>query len=385
MRDRNDIFGEPEPPRPAGTPAEQRTRIPQARIQDDDDGGDRRQPPRNPPAGPRKRKGRLILAIVADVLAAALILLVFYITNYEVANEQEGIDLPAPTKTTASTPTPTQSKEATPGPSGSVEPTLSPTPSTATDPTSWRGKFADKFTTGEVVQTENSYKSANINVSYEKKQNGGVVYYVVDIYLADLKYFKTAFAKNPDKMGATEHATKIGQENNAVVAINGDYCSANRGVVIRNGKWYPNGAKESDQLVLNYDGTMQTYTANELDVDKLKSQGAWQVWTFGPMLLKDGKPMTEFNSTLMRANARSAIGYYEPGHYCFVMVDVGNPSKSDGMTLTQLSKLFADLKCKAAFNLDGGHSAEMAFGGKTASKPQDGGRPVSDIVYIPKE
>jgi exopolysaccharide biosynthesis protein len=99
------------------------------------------------------------------------------------------------------------------------------------------------------------------------------------------------------------------------------------------------------------------------------------------MLLKDGQPMETFNSKENPLNPRTAIGYYEPGHYCFVVVD-GRQTDSKGMTTKDLSKLFYSLKCKAAFNLDGGQSAEMAFMGKLYNTPFGGGRAINDIVYI---
>ncbi len=40
--------------------------------------------------------------------------------------------------------------------------------------------------------------------------------------------------------------------------------------------------------------------------------------------------MTEFNSTLGKANPRTAVGNYEPGHYCFLVVDGRQPGYSDG-------------------------------------------------------
>ena len=98
------------------------------------------------------------------------------------------------------------------------------------------------------------------------------------------------------------------------------------------------------------------------------------------MLLQDGRAMTEFNSELTRANPRSAIGYYEPGHYCFVQVDGRDKNNSRGMTLEELSQLFEDLGCTAAYNLDGGQSSGFAWMGRLLSYPY--GRNVSDIIYV---
>ena len=97
------------------------------------------------------------------------------------------------------------------------------------------------------------------------------------------------------------------------------------------------------------------------------------------MLLDNGQPMTEFNSDVQRANPRSAIGYFEPGHYCFVQVD-GRIESSRGMTLEELSQLFADLGCTVAYNLDGGQSSGIVWQGQLQSYPYN--RPVSDIIYV---
>jgi exopolysaccharide biosynthesis protein len=142
-----------------------------------------------------------------------------------------------------------------------------------------------------------------------------------------------------------------------------------------------------DVCVMFNDGTIQTFSPKDFDIEKIKTQGAWQAWTFGPMLLKDGQPMKkeEFNSGVNTKNPRSAIGYFEPGHYCFLIVDGRQAGYSGGMSTEEMSQLFFDLGCKAAFNLDGGQSAEMAYMGELANKPFDGGRSINDILYIADE
>ena len=53
-----------------------------------------------------------------------------------------------------------------------------------------------------------------------------------------------------------------------------------------------------------------------------------------------------------------------------------------GITLKDLSQMYADLGCKAAFNLDGGATAAMSYMGELISKPYNGGRNASDILYF---
>ncbi len=340
------------------------------------------------PRKPQKKRGMSVAAmIVIDVLLAALLLLVFYLTNYVFHGETEPIEsLPKPSWLTSESPetSPIESAVVSSETAASTDTAAAATPTATIDPNDWRAKFADKFTGGEVEKTDTSYRSANISVTIEKMTKDNVTCYVADIYIAELKYFKTAFAVKTDTMGHTEHTNVIAQENNAVIAINGDYCLNNKdtGVVIRNGQPYAKNNPSKDQLVMFYDGTMKAYSPEEFDYDTVTQAGAYQVWSWGPMLLQGGQPMTEFNSTVNKANPRTAIGYYEPGHYCFVVVDGRSPQPTDGMTTTQLSQLFYDLKCQEAYNMDGGQTSEMAFSGEFVNQPYKGGRSCSDIIYI---
>ncbi len=262
------------------------------------------------------------------------------------------------------------------GTSSANEVTAVPQPADNT----WRSKFPDKF--GETQSTENSYKSHNINVSVEKFQQDDVTYYVADIYIAELKYLQTAFSGGEYGIGKNEWQLDLAKEKNAVVSISGDFYIANsQGTVLRNGMLYRTEPFE-DVCVLSNDGTMQTFSPEGFDIETVKAHGAWQIWSFGPMLLKDGKAIGEFNSTVAPKNPRAAIGYYEPGHYCFVAVDGRQKDYSVGMTLEELSQLFEALGCETAYNLDGGQSAAITFGDSLASHPYNGGRQVSDIIYI---
>jgi exopolysaccharide biosynthesis protein len=323
------------------------------------------------------------LMVAADVIAAALLLLIFYVTNYEMHSETGPIEsLPVPSWMTSQTPDPGTSS----APTGTAEQASA----TATiDLSDWRAKFPDKFTDGEVERTDTSYRSANISVTIEKVQRENLTYFVADIYVAELKYFRTAFAREADTMGYEEPTPTIAKEVGAIIAINGDFCNRNkeRGVVLRNGQPYHKSLPSSDQFVMFYDGTMKAMSPEEFDYDTVTAAGAYQIWTWGPMILDDGQPMTEFNmpDSIGGANPRTALGYFEPGHYCFVLVDGGQGSYSEGLRLPELSQLMYDLGCTEAYNLDGGHSSEMAFFGEFVNHPEGGGRRCSDIVYIGEE
>ena len=322
---------------------------------------------------------KAFVAIAVDAAIAALIILGFYLSNFVVRTESVGERLPGQIKHNTEGRTALSDIESEAAATQTISTPANPTESS--DSISWRVKFADRFTNGAVEKTDASYKSANINVSISKVRQDDATCFLADIYVADINYFKTAFAVRPDVMGERELTNLVAKENNAILAINGDHCLDNNGPVVRNGKLYRDEAF-ADALVMNHDGSMESFSADQLDMNAIKANGAWQVWTFGPMLLKDGQRLTEFDSTLKKANPRTAIGYYEPGHYCFLVVDGRQPGYSEGMTLQEMSNLFYDLGCKVAFNLDGGQSSEMVFLGNVVNQPYNGGRSTSDILYI---
>ena len=248
-------------------------------------------------------------------------------------------------------------------------------------------KFLDKFTQN-VQKSQNHYSSPDIHISIEEKtveiRRQPVVYFIADIYVRSIDNFRTAFARGIYGRSIAQDTLDMAVDNKAVLAISGDYYGTNdQGTVIRNGRLYRRNPTQADAGVLFWNGVMETYSPGNWHVDVVLKRQPYQAWTFGPMLLQDGRPMTKFNSVLMPANPRAAIGYFEPGHYCFVLVDGRRAETySAGMRLEALSQLFYDLGCKQAYNLDGGQSAVMVFDGKVVNQPVGGGRPVSDIVYI---
>ncbi len=244
-------------------------------------------------------------------------------------------------------------------------------------------KFADKYT-DTVVITDTSYTSPDISITVTEEHSGKITYYLADIYVRDITCFQSALAKNAYGSGYRDSVAGMAALSNALLAVNGDYYGNTReGVVIRNGVIYRANRTDCDVCVLYYDGTMRVMPGSEFSVEDAVADGAWQAWTFGPALLDtDGSVLTSFSSTnrIISANPRTAIGYYEPGHYCLVVVD--GRGESDGITLPALSQLFHDLGCTAAYNLDGGNSSVMVWQDAVINDPSGGGRESSDALLI---
>lgn len=247
------------------------------------------------------------------------------------------------------------------------------------------GDFSEQFPKEDTgINAMKSFQNENTRIAITEVQSNDVTYYIADIWVKNIQSFKTAFAKDQYGQGIHQETVSMANKNNAIVAISGDYYGARaRGIVIRQGNLYRDSLLE-DVCVLYKDGVMETYTKEEFNIDDTINRGAYQAWSFGPQLLEHGQPMAEFNSSVPTANPRSAIGYYSPGHYCFVTVDGRQPGYSKGMTLKELSQLFYDLGCTAAYNLDGGQTAMMVFENALVNQPYKGGRQSSDIIYISK-
>lgn len=333
---------------------------------------------------------RLVTAIVVDLLVLGALLGGF--TYFYFLRERDY------SPKALNSPTPVV-EAATAEPAADVQTSAAPTQD-ATTPTPavtntglLGGKFAEKFTTGEVEQTDTSYKSANVSIEVTKNTAGTedkpIVYYVADIYLKDISSFRTAVAldykdQNEGDRKNVMSTLQLSQLTKAIVGLSGDNFAFHDGIVVRNGvEWERILPVYGDVCVLYYDGTMETYpqTLKGADVDAIYAKEPYQIWTFGPQLLVDGQVPGSFANG--KANPLSAIGYYEPGHYCFVLVDGRQKGYSWGMTYPQLAQVFYDLGCKVAFNLDGGDTAVMTYMGEWRSQPEESSpRDTSDILYI---
>jgi exopolysaccharide biosynthesis protein len=327
-----------------------------------------------------------------DVLILGVALNVYAYSIRTFRPEVTGIELPTaqptpePTLAASTPPAATETPQGTE--SAAPQPTATETP---VDQGMWGAKFPGKFTDGDDVEkTANSYKSHDVNITIDKEQLNGVVYFVADIYIRNLQNFKSSYADNICG-GKLDWVINQANDDNAILAINGDDSGNNLvGYSIRSHdaihKQYRNTPYQ-DVLVMYMDGSMKTFANKDFNFNAEKAN-IWQLWSFGPMLLDgNGQPMTSFNSTLGiegSHNPRTAIGYYEPGHYCYVIVDGRQTGYSyPGLSFKDLSQLICStLHCKVAYNLDGGQSTTMVFNGEIINKPYLGGRRVSDIVYV---
>ena len=239
------------------------------------------------------------------------------------------------------------------------------------------------------VSNESSYKDGNVSITLTEYKQYGTTIYVADVELSSTLYLKTAFANDTYGKNVTAKTSVTAEENDAILAINGDYYGAQeKGYVIRNGIVYRSSVKGAQVLCIYADGTMKVVSDRDYTADELVESGVWQAFTFGPGLVENGVVSVDENDEVGRAkasNPRTAIGLIDANHFVFVVSD-GRTDESEGLSLYELATFMQDLGVKEAYNLDGGGSSTMYFNGEVINNPTSGGRikerGVSDIVYI---
>ena len=252
---------------------------------------------------------------------------------------------------------------------------------------------ADTEGNAEAVSSTDSYKDENISIKLSEYRENDTTVYVADVQLSSPEYLKTALAQGVYGRNVKEDTSEMAENNNAVLAINGDYYGAREtGYVIKNGTLYRNTSAGRDDLVIYSDGSWKIVNEDEVSAEELLQDGAVQTMSFGPALIQSGSISVGENEEVkqsMSSNPRTAIGIIDDCHYVFVVSD-GRTDESAGLSLYQLAEVMKDLGCKTAYNLDGGGSSTMYFNGQIVNNPTGGRaghgegseRSVSDIVYI---
>lgn len=269
--------------------------------------------------------------------------------------------------------------------------------------------YADKFLTESVIPvvTETTYRSRNIAIEITGQRYVGSDTYIADIYIRSMDRFQRYYAKGDWSTGTREVPT-MAAASGAVLAMTGDSSqNFNSGWVVGNGVVERDGSRKinikRDICIVYKNGEMRTVLAPSKEEGIAlagEAEDIWHIFLFGPALLDEAGrayPRESFEERtnphpVTYANPRSVLGYYAPGHYCFVQVDgrqtdskLAPGEKNGGVRLEDLAALMESLGCKAAYNLDGGRSSMLWFDGGLISTPKAWDRRIGDILVIMEE
>ena len=246
---------------------------------------------------------------------------------------------------------------------------------------------------GAKTVTDSSYKDSNVDINITTIRKNNTTVYMADVKLSDSSYLKTALAYDSFGTNVTEATSSMATNNNAILAVNGDYYGADRsGYVIKNGVIYRNTVRSDSEypdLAVYKDGSVKIIYETEVTAEELLADGVVNLFAFGPSLIENGEISVDQNTEVRQAmtkNPRTAIGIVDKNHYILVVSD-GRTNESEGLSLYELAEVLKEYGATTAYNLDGGGSSTMYFNGNIVNNPTTNGhriseREVSDIVYI---
>ena len=229
------------------------------------------------------------------------------------------------------------------------------------------------------------------------------VWYEAEIFCAEGSTGPRMIANDPENWKkSTGYPHKIARKNGTVLAISSDFAMwrlrkkmRSPGIIIRDGKVWSERTKKRngkgfpnlDCLAIWPDGDMKVFYSDEKKAEEYIADGAVDVLTFGPILIRDGKLNEDALKKYGTSHAeRTAVGMVEKGHYFFMMLE-GRIKRSKGDSIRFLAEKLLDKGCTLGFNLDGGDTSCIVFMGHQLCKMQNGkrnkpSRATSDILGV---
>ena len=239
------------------------------------------------------------------------------------------------------------------------------------------------------------YEDESLTVTVERVKVGDSTFNVARIKIAHPSQLRTGLAN--EKGTKNNKISTMAKNHNAVLAIGGDFfADAKNGYIVRQYKEFRKSPKSVyDMLLVDNNGDFHIVLRS--DAEELKGLLTSEtltfpnIFNFGPALVKDGVLLENPQYYVDNGNKyntrnthepRCAIAQMGPLHYMFVVVD-GRRDDSDGCSTDELAAWMLEQGCQQAYNLDGGNSALMWFGGENYSdKTTKNERAVSDFIYI---
>lgn len=148
------------------------------------------------------------------------------------------------------------------------------------------------------------------------------------------------------------------------------------GIIVRDGKIISRATNRQrghylpnlDMMAQYPDGTLAVYECNERTAEELVADGAVNVFSFGPILIRDGEIEPLVYENYKSLEPRHALGMIAPGHYFLLSVQ-GRTRTTDGTVLQRVAEMLLSHGVTQALNLDGGNTMALVFRGKILNEP----------------
>ena len=279
------------------------------------------------------------------------------------------------------------SEEAAPKPRETLPPLAAPEPTPVPD---WPDRDGEGFlqAEGEYFYENDAeglwiYLSASLQIVITRREDRSVplVWFETDIRTRDGEAFRAA-QTDPEHPGRKfQYPYVISRDERFVLGFSDDFFATRMaskqtvGVIIRDGKILSAKTNRKtghhlpnlDMMAQYPDGRLEVYECGERTAEELREAGAVNVFSFGPILLRDGE-INELVYTYYRdTEPRQALGMIEPGHYLLLSVQ-GRTKESRGTMLQRVAEMMREKGVTQALNLDGGNTMALIFRGRMLNK-----------------
>ena len=227
------------------------------------------------------------------------------------------------------------------------------------------------------------YLGRNLQVIIRRGEDPSVplVWFETEILTRNGETFRTVMT-DPDHPGKKfRYPYDISRDEGFVLGFSDDFYATRMaerqtvGIIIRDGRVISSHTNRKtghhlpnlDMMAQYPDGSFRVYECNERTADELLAEGAVNVFSFGPILLRDGEINDLVYSYYRSIEPRHALGMIEPGHYLLLSVQ-GRTKDSKGTTLRRVAEMMKARGVSQALNLDGGNTMALVFCGRMLNK-----------------
>ena len=270
-------------------------------------------------------------------------------------------------------------------------PTLPPlaTPEPVTEP-DWPERDAEGFLAGSgeyVYENEDEgqwvYLHADLQVIIRRYRDASVplIWFETEILTRNGEAFR-AVMTDPEHPGTRyRFPFDIARSEGFVLGFSDDFFATRIderqtvGIIIRDGKIISSKTNRKnnthlpnlDMLAQFPDGRFEVYECTEYTAQELVDKGVVNVFSFGPILVRDGVINETLYTHYQSVEPRQALGMIEPGHYLLVSVQ-GRLTNSKGTNLRRVAEIMLNHGVTQALNLDGGNTMALVFRGNMLNK-----------------
>ena len=256
----------------------------------------------------------------------------------------------------------------------------------------WPERDADGFLAGDgeyFYENDEAglwiYLSSDLQITIFQYEDESIPleWFETDIIVRNGETFRTVMT-NPERPGKSfRYPYDIAREEKFVLAFSDDFygnrlgkkTDEKTGLIIREGRVISEDTNKKtghhlpnlDMMAQLPDGSLQVYECNEKNAAELLEMGAVNVFSFGPILIRNG----EINDLVYRyyksIEPRHALGMIEPNHYLLLSVQ-GRRKDSEGTNLQRVAEMMKERGVTEALNLDGGNTMALVFRGRMLNK-----------------